>query len=907
MKLHLRFLFNPLHPFLFLFLFCSLILSAQNVDKQEKTTKEDPKDSPFATEEKKIYTTKRIIGDSPTIDGKFDEACWETVEWGGDYVQSQPYNGKEPTAQTRFKVLYDDRYIYFAYRCLDDPEKIVRRMSRRDGFEGDWIEVNIDSYFDKQTAFSFTVSVSGVKGDEAISNNGNNWDSSWDPIWYTKTAIDAEGWTAEVKIPLSQLRFANKEVQVWGLQSTRRVFRAEERSTWQFVPQNESGWVHRFGELHGLEGIKPQKQIELEPYVLAQAETFEKEEGNPFATGSDSNIDVGLTGKVGVTSDLTLDFTVNPDFGQVEADPSAVNIDGFAIFFQERRPFFVEGRNIFDYRLTRGEAGGPYSSDNLFYSRRIGGAPHHYPDVDEDAYVNQPNQTSIIGAAKLSGKTKKGLSIGILESVTAKETAEIAFPDDENRMEETVEPLTNYFVGRVAQDLNKRNSQVGAIFTAVNRGIGDDLNLSFLRKNAYSGGVDFIHRWKDQSRYVSGNFIASHVNGSTEAITNTQKGFIHNFERPDANHLDLDTTLTSLTGTSGTLKLGKLGGKLVYDGGITWRSPGLEMNDIGFQQNSDYFIHFFWAGYRINEPFGIFYNVRFNYNHWFGFDFGGTFNYQANNINAHANFKNFWNMGTGFYLENFWKSDRQLRGGPYLRMSPGMNWWGYLNTNQRKKLQFNINWNKNGAYDRSIDGGGIGIFANYQPIHALKITVGPSYNSNIRTTQFVDNVEYEDETRYITARVNQKTYSLTTRVDYTILPNLTLQFWGQPFISKGEYTEFKKITDNLAINLEDRFYTFASNQIGYNAEDEEYWIDENDDRAIDYTFSNPDFNFLQFRSNFVARWEYVPGSTLFLVWAQNRAAFPTLEDRSFGNLTNELFDSEARNVFLLKYTYRFLK
>ncbi|MEZ4888230.1 MAG: DUF5916 domain-containing protein [Chitinophagales bacterium] len=893
---------RTLQLFFSVFFFLPFTIQAQTVAESDNDT------LPKISEEKRIYTTKRIEGASPTIDGKFDEACWETVEWTGDYVQWKPYNAKAPTAQTQFKVLYDDKYIYFAYRCFDDPEKIVRRMSRRDGFEGDWVEINIDSYFDKQTAFSFTISVSGVKGDEAVTNNGNNWDGSWDPIWYTKTAIDDKGWTAEVKIPLSQLRFANKEVQVWGLQSTRRVFRAEERSTWQYVPLNESGWVHRFGELHGLEGIKPQKQIELEPYILAQTETFEKEEGNPFATGSDSNVDVGLNGKIGVTSDLTLDFTVNPDFGQVEADPSVVNIDGFAVFFQERRPFFIEGRNIFDYQLTPAQADGPYSSDNLFYSRRIGRSPHHYPDVDDDAYINQPVQTSIIGAAKLSGKTKKGLSIGILESVTSKEEATIALPNDDEQTKTVVEPLTNYFVARVAQDFNERNSQIGGIFTAVNRSNIDQYSeLNFLRKNAYTGGVDFIHRWKDQSRYISGNLLGSYVNGSTESITETQESFIHNFQRPDADYIEIDTTRTSMTGTAGTLRLGKVGGDLVYEGGLTWRSPSLEMNDIGFQQNSDYFIHFLWAGYRITEPFGIFYDIRFNYNHWFGWDMGGTFNYQANNINAHANFKNFWSAGMGIYLENYWKSDRQLRGGPYLRMSPGMNWWGYLNTNQRKKLQLSIEWNKNGSYDGSISGAGLSMNLNYQPIHALKISVGPSYGKNVRETQYVDNVDYGNDVRYITAKVNQDTYSLTTRVDYTILPNLTLQFWGQPFISKGEYTDFKRITDNLATDISNRFYTFAPSEINFNSEDEEFVVDENQDGTTDYTFGNPDFNYLEFRSNFVARWEYIPGSTIFLVWSQNRGDNPTLTDRSFGKLTSNLFDVSARNTFLLKFTYRFLK
>ncbi len=886
--------------FFFLTLFFSSFITHAQTDIPTDTL-------PKISEEKRIYTTKRIEGQSPIIDGKFDEACWETVEWTGDYLQWKPYNGKAPTAETRFKVLYDDKYIYFAYRCFDDPKKIVRRMSRRDGFEGDWVEINIDSYFDKQTAFSFTISVSGVKGDEAVTNNGNNWDGSWDPIWYTKTAIDDKGWTAEVKIPLSQLRFANKEVQVWGLQSTRRVFRAEERSTWQYLPLNESGWVHRFGELHGLVGIKPQKQIELEPYVLAQTETFEKEEGNPFATGSDSDIDVGLNGKIGVTSDLTLDFTINPDFGQVEADPSVVNIDGFAVFFQERRPFFIEGRNIFDYQLTRAEAGGPYSSDNIFYSRRIGRSPHHYPDVDDDAYINQPVQTSIIGAAKLSGKTKKGLSIGILESVTAKEEATVAMPNDDEHTKTVVEPLTNYFVARVAQDFNNRNSQIGGIFTAVNRSLDKYPDLNFLRKSAYSGGLDFIHRWKDQSRYISGNIVASHVTGSAEAIEETQNAFIHNFQRPDAEYIEVTPTRTSLTGTAGTLKLGKLGGKVVYEGGLTWRSPELELNDIGFLQNSDYFNHFFWAGYRITEPFGIFYDIRFNYNHWFGWDMGGVFNYQANNVNAHANFKNFWSAGTGFYLGNYWKSDRQLRGGPYLQMSPNVNWWGYINTNQRKKLQLNLEWNRNTAYDGSSDNTGVSLNLNYQPIHALKMSIGPSYSKNMLITQYVDNIDFEEEVRYIRAKVNQETYSLTTRMDYTIRPNLTLQFWGQPFISKGEYSEFKRITDNLAKDLNDRFHTYSTAEINFNTEDEEYLVDENQDGITDYTFGNPDFNYLQFRSNFVARWEYIPGSTLFLVWSQNRGDTPILKDRRFRKLTGNLFDSSAHNTFLLKYTYRFLK
>ncbi|HEY1005657.1 MAG TPA: DUF5916 domain-containing protein, partial [Sphingobacteriaceae bacterium] len=318
---------------------------------------------------RKIYTTRKANPTPPVIDGKLNDPVWNEVPWGENFTQRQPVDNAPPSERTAFKILYDDRNLYVAIRAFDrSPGEIVRRMSRRDGFEGDWVEINIDSYNDKRSAFSFTASVSGVKGDEAISNNGDFWDSSWDPIWYLKTSVDDQGWVAEIRIPLSQLRFAEKEDQVWGLQVNRKLFRKEETSNWQYIPQNSTGWVHLFGELHGLKGIRQQKQIEIQPYVVASAQTFEKQPGNPFATGNQSDVTTGLDGKIGITSDVTLDFTINPDFGQVEADPSQVNLSAFETFFEERRPFFIESRNILDYPLTLSVAGGNYTSDNLFYS-----------------------------------------------------------------------------------------------------------------------------------------------------------------------------------------------------------------------------------------------------------------------------------------------------------------------------------------------------------------------------------------------------------------------------------------------------------------------------------------------------------------------------------------------------------
>ncbi len=882
-----------------LLLVCSLCLplfafTQDNLAKSEKHS------------EKKMYHTK-AISSSPVLDGIFDEACWSTVGWSSGFTQREPYEGKKPSQETAFKILYDQKNIYVAFRCFDnEPEKIEKRLSRRDGFEGDWVEINIDSYFDKRTAFSFTITAAGVKGDELISDDGNNWDSSWDPIWYVKTNDDDKGWTAEARIPLSQLRFGNKENHVWGIQVNRMDFRTQERSNWQFVERNTSSWVGSFGELHGITGIKPQQQVEIMPYIVAQAETFEKIEGNPFATGNDQSLTLGLDGKIGVTSDLTLDFTINPDFGQVEADPSVVNLDGFQIFFDERRPFFIEGRNIFSYRVTSAEAGGPFGRDQLFYSRRIGGSPHAYPDLTEDEYADAPTNTTILGAAKFTGKTKEGLSIGILETVTAREFAEIDL--EGQRREEEIEPLTNYFVGRLQKDWQNGNTVIGGMFTATNRDIRGD-NLNFLHKSAYTGGLDFLQRWKNKIWYVSGNFVFSRVNGSTEAITNTQTSFERLFQREGANHLKLDTTLTTLSGHGGTLKIGKGGGgkRFNFDTGVTWRSPGLELNDMGFLRSTDYFTHFMWAGYRIDKAFSIFQQVRFNYNHWFSWDYGGLHTYRGWNVNAHARFRNNYGLGSGSNIRPFDISTNILRGGPAMRLSPNINNWFYAFSDQGKKIFAEYNMFHSWTFDKSAHTKDYGIFINYQPSKTVRISMGPSYNSRRDDVQFIDNIDYGEKVRYINGRIDQKTLSMSLRLNYTIKPNLTIQYYGQPFISRGRYTELKYIANPLEPRAEDRYILLEEDQIVFNEEDAVYEVDDDWDGNFDYTISDPDFNFIQFRSNLVMRWEYIPGSELFLVWSQGTTSFGDPQDRLLPSLAENLFSEKAHNIFLVKFTYRFIK
>nr|WP_262917823.1 carbohydrate binding family 9 domain-containing protein [Muricauda sp. F6463D] len=855
---------------------------------------------------KKKYITQ-TLGNyaAPTINGILEDEVWNIVEWGGDYIEWQPDENTPPAHQTKFKILYDSKNIYIGVRCYDsEPGKIVKRLSRRDGFDGDWVEFNIDSYFDKRTAFSFTITAAGVKGDEFISNNGNNWDASWNPIWYAKTNIDDEGWTAELRIPLSQLKFGRAEEQVWGLQSTRRFFRNEERSVWQRKPVDQPGWVSEFGELHGLTNIQPQKQLELQPYTVAKTETYEAEDGNPFRDGSESNITVGLDAKIGITNDLTLDLTVNPDFGQVDADPSAIALDGFQIFFEERRPFFVENKNIFDFTVSQSEAGNTFGSDNIFYSRRIGRSPQGYPDTVDDEFVDQPNNTPIIGAAKFSGKTKDGWAIGVLESVTAQRTATILNGDGDSR-KEMVEPLSNYFVGRLQKDFNQRNSYIGGIFTATNREqIPEQLN--FLHDAAYTGGLDFKHQWANRDWYFGGNLTMSHVRGSEEAITNTQEFITHLFNRIGAEHVAVDTTRTSLTGTGGNVQIGKVGnGHWKFESGATWRSPELELNDIGFQRQADDIRHYTWIGYQTLKPDSTFRRVGINYNHWTAWDFQGNHNYLQFNTNSWQNWKGNWNTNIGFNYAPIQYSNFALRGGPRLRQSPWMSFWNSINTDSRKKLRFSFYHNGRKALDNSfktyyMEGGFV-----YQPINALRISAFPSLQINHDKLQFIDNFDdVNGSSRYLNGEINQRTLSMSFRLNYTINPNLTIQYWGQPFISRGRYSNFKHITDPLAKTFENRFVQYSTDQT--NLSDDFYSIDEDLDGVGDFSFDDPDFSFVQFRSNLVIRWEYIPGSEIFLVWSQDVTQSGNPAEGLLPSLGDNIFGQKPQNIFLLKATYRFV-
>ena len=425
----------------------------------------------FTQSDKKTYFTKKIDKNlPPIIDGDISDEAWKEVDWQTDFIELQPEENTQPSNQTKFKLLFDDNAIYVFVKSLINPDEIVNRLTRRDQLDGDAIYIAFDSNNDKINSFVFGLSSAGTQRDVFASNNGDNEDESWNAVWYSKTKVDSDGWNAEVKIPFSQLRFKNQDIQIWGFNIMRVDFKVNEQSLWDRVPAGSAGWISESGEIKGISKITPKLNYEIKPFSLVEYNSYENETGNPFRDGSDLKTNFGIDGKINITSDLTLDFTINPDFGQVEADPSVINLDGFEIFFDEKRPFFVEGKNIFDFNF-----GG--QNDNLFFSRRIGKSPSRYPSLNQNEYSSQPANTTILGAIKISGKTNNGWSIGLLESVTSDEFAKIS--DGQNTRKELVEPQTNYLVARVQKDYNNSNSYIGGIVTNTRR-FNLDENLDFL-------------------------------------------------------------------------------------------------------------------------------------------------------------------------------------------------------------------------------------------------------------------------------------------------------------------------------------------------------------------------------------------------------------------------------------------
>jgi hypothetical protein len=853
--------------------------------------------------EKKLYTATRVSS-PPVINGKLDDASWQTGTWIDDFIQYEPFNGRPASQRTEFNIQFDDNYMYVAIKAFDtSPDSIVNRLTRRDEADGDLVGIILDSFHDLRTGFLFGVSSAGVKYDRMVMNDGEYEDPTWDPNWWVQTAINSEGWVAEMKIPFSQVRFDKNNGTIWGLEVGRILYRKNETTFWQHIPKEAPGMVHLYGEMKGLDEIKPRKIFDITPYSVAKTESFKAVPENPFLSkGRLSGINAGLDAKIGVTNNLTMDLTINPDFGQVEADPSEVNLTAYETFFKEKRPFFIEGKNITNFGMGIGD--GENGNDNLFYSRRIGRRPQVSPDLEDGWYADVPIQSSIIGAAKLTGKTINGLSVGFINAITNDEFAEIDTVG--GRMQRMVEPLTNYFIGRVQKDNHNGNTLFGGMVTATNRSLNSTVR-DYLHESAYTAGADFTQYFDNKNWVLSFNAAFSTVQGSKKAIANTQQSALRYFQRPDIKYSVLDTNRTSLSGTGGRLQIVKQNGNWNFMGVSIWKSPGFETNDVGYLREANTILSVLWGQYQQFEPKGIYRRYNINADVYSVLNFDGNELAKGLEWNASMNLKNFWRVFTGGSFRGNNLDQSILRGGPMMKTPGGWDIRFGFSSDSRKKFVFEAYSNFRNGYSKSSNSfyteGGF----SYKPTNYLVFSFNPNFSKSFSELQYVSSVEVANQTnKYIFASIDRETVSASFRVNVNLSPDLTLQYWGQPFIATGAYNDHKQIINPMADDFHDRFSIFSPDQIS--RDDDEYLIDENNDQLTDYRFDRKDFNVKEFLSNLVLRWEYSPGSSLFLVWSQSRNTSGDVGKMDLDDDLGDLFDgsdNKPHNVFLIKFSYRF--
>ena len=858
---------------------------------------------------------------SISIDGVLDEAVWSEAPIVPEFVQTLPFEGASVSERTEVRLAYDDDAIYVG-ATLDDRNPVTTRLARRDAAlsDSDLFLVLFDSYHDHETAYRFWTNPSGVKGDAIVTaNSAGSGDASWDPVWDLATEVTELGWTVEMRIPFSQLRFRPDEQQVWGIQIERNINRNQENATFPFTPLLERAGVSRYAHLDGLVDVEPGRRLELLPYVAARGEFLQLDTpagvdfANPYRSGSDHFTDMGLDLKYRITSNVTLDGTVNPDFGQVELDPSVINLTAFETRYAERRPFFVEGADIFVF----GE-GGPRGSSGagpeLVYSRRIGRPPRGAPP-SEAVFSDTPTATTIAAAAKVTGRVGDGWSVGILEAVTAREVA--AYTDGSQVGRDlTVEPAANYFVGRLRRQVRGGQTRFGMIASAVNRDVSSGAITSRLHTSAYAAGIDFAHESQDRVWLFSGLFSGSYVSGGVDAITRTQRSSTRYYQRPDVSHVEFDPTATSLAGFYAMAYAGKEAGNVRMRHGFAYVSPGYEVNDLGFHSNADRILMDLHYQYVQPEP-GRFLRS------WTAILGGpnGIWNSGGDRMYANINnigrieFLNYWSLSARVLYAISSDDDRLTRGGPMARSPSELSGSVSVNSDSRRAVVAGANYgwgsDDGGGWTRSVQ---LDLSARFN--ETLQIDVGPSYSWAHTAAQYVtqiDDVEATSTfgTRYVFAGIDQHTLSLETRVNLTFSPTLSLQLYVEPFISTGDFGAFKEFRAPGTFDF--LVYGEDVGTIGLD-EDGAFSVDpDGDGVAAGFRLSDQDFSRRSLLGNAVFRWEWRPGSTLFFIWQQSRrnsisgrgfvGAQPGVGDFDFGRDAEAMFTVAPDNIFMIKLNY----
>jgi hypothetical protein len=812
------------------------------------------------------------VSKPPVIDGDLSDPAWQSAPEFTDFTQHDPDDTKPPTMRTSIRILYDDKAIYFGAR-MDDTHRPTALLARRDSFvQTDFLSINIDSQHDRLSGAAFTVYPSGTQVDSILYNDIGE-DGSWDAVWDSATKTLADGWVAEVRVPFSQLRFPEKPVHVWGLNITRRTVRNNEWVRIVNTPKGQTGFVSHFADIEGIEGIHRERPLELVPYAVGRSDVMTRaDRSNPFIDQMKFRNDAGLDVKYGITSNLTLTGTINPDFGQVEVDPAVVNLSQFETFFPEKRPFFTEGVNIFRFGDTPAQSHfNFFFSPQVFYSRRIGRSPQAGVDAK---YVAAPQETTILGAAKLTGKAGSGWTLGVLEALTDAERARFIRAGVDGRQQ--VEPTTNYFVSRATKEIGD-TARIGFLATSVNRRLPNE--LSHLRENALTLGTDGYTWLYKRNWILEWAGTGTRVSGSEDAIALTQLSSARYYQRPDAGHTEFDPTRTSLSGYGGRVQLAKQTGDWRPNFSVQAYSPGFEINDVGFLQRTDIISSHALVQYVNQRPSKNYRERQVWFGAWQNRNFDGDVLEPGFFVDHFATLQSFWNYRAALFVTPGAFSDQLTRGGPVARTPYSWSAEWSFSSDERKKFYFETY----GSFGRSGDDSyhrSLGTTLNARPSSNLVLSVAPYYSRSHDYTQYVR--EEADPaatgtfgTRYVFADLEQRTFELGTRADWTVSSRLSFQLYLQPFIAAGDFHDYHSLARARTKDFEP--YT--------------------------KTISDPDFNFRSVRGSAVARWEFRPGSALFIAWNENRADVVPLGDFRFRRDLRAIPTAPSHDVFLVKVSY----
>jgi len=833
--------------------------------------------------EQKVIKAVRMNG-AITIDGILDEEVWQQKSYS-DFTMSDPTDGAQPTEKTEVWVAYDETNLYVAARLYDShPELIASRLGRRDDFvDSDWFIFAVDPYYDRRTGYQFAVNPSGSIVDWTLFND--EWDDdTWDGVWASKASFNENGWTVEIRIPFNQLRFPKKDEYIWGVNFRRVIKRKNERVGFVWVPKEDSGYVSRFARLEGIQDIDPGRHIEILPYTVGQTHYSPAIDGNPFQTGKEYSGNIGFDLKWGIKSNLTLDTTINPDFGQVE----------------------VEGANTFNAFGSGGvtsQASISWSMPSFFYSRRIGRSPQGF--VTQDGFIKFPDRSTILGAAKLTGKLGGSWNLGFLSALTAREYAEIDFSGQ--RLKEEVEPFSYYGVLRSQREFNEGKHGIGFIATSVIRDLRNETLQMILNRNAFSLGLDgWTFLDKDKTWAAGGWLGMTRVEGSREAIWMLQHSSLHYFQRPDATHVELNEQATSMSGWGGRLVVNKQKGQFLFNAAAGALSPGFDPNDIGFQYSSSDIVNLhLLIGYNWPHPGKIFRSWYIFGGPFRNYDFGGNKFWDGYLLVVEGELLNYWGINTLLAYNPETVSKTLTRGGP-LALIP----WGYqvdleLTSDSRKAIVLSAN---ESLYSRPSEGyqwtGGLSL--RIKPSSNISFSFGPGYSVRRSDLQWIANIEdpWKTETygtRHVFGQIYQRVLSGEIRLSWIFTPKLSLQLYLQPFLAVGKYDEFRELARPKSFE----YKTYGEGESEISHEKGTYIIDpDGPGPAEPFSFMSPDFNLKSLRGTIVLRWEYLPGSTLFFVWTQNRADYTHPGDLALGRDLKALFSAPGDNIFVVKVSYR---